>query len=112
MAHLPFYVFKRTGHRFYSVKFKNEKTGKYLPARSTKKESEIEAIRIAFEWLKNGITTNGEALDSEKYTLRNMAKQAEITKPDAIFILKELKRRSFLKSYVLYELKQIQSFSA
>jgi hypothetical protein len=37
MKHLPFSVFKRTGRRFYLVKFRNEETGEYLPAVSTKK---------------------------------------------------------------------------
>jgi len=49
MKHLPFSVFKKNDRRFFSVRFKNEETGKYLPAISTKKETEAEAIKIAFD---------------------------------------------------------------
>jgi len=101
MKHLPFSIFKKNDRRFFSVRFKNEQTGKYLPAISTKKETESEAIQIAFDWLKNGIPKNDEVIDSKKYTLRNMAKEADISKADADFICKELQRRGLLKSYVL-----------
>jgi len=39
MKHLPFSIIKKKDRRFFSVRFKNEQTGKYLPAISTKKES-------------------------------------------------------------------------
>ena len=70
---------------------------------STKKETKAEAIQIAFKRLKNGIPKKGEIIDFKKFTLRDMAKEADITKGDAEFICKELKRRSQLKSYVLEE---------
>jgi hypothetical protein len=102
MAHLPFSVFKRAGRRFYSVSFKNE-AGAYLPALSTKQETEAEAIQTAFRWLKDGIPRKGEAVPFKNYTLRDMAKGADIDNADAVFILKELQRRGLLKSYVLSE---------
>ena len=49
---LPFSVFKRADRRFYLVKFKNNETGAYFPPLSTKKETEAEAVQVAFEWLK------------------------------------------------------------
>jgi integrase len=110
MAHFPFSVFKRAGYRSYLVKFKNEKTGKYLAAISTKQETEAEAVQVAFEWLKNGIPHQGEAVSFKKYTLRDMAKEDEISKSDALFICKELQRRGILKSYILTESKQAQFF--
>ena len=70
MKHLPFSVFKRQDRRFFSVRFKNEQTGEYLPAISTKKETEKEAIQTAFEWLKDGIPKKGEKIDLKKYSLR------------------------------------------
>ena len=60
---------------------------------STKKETNAEAIQTAFDWLKNGIPQNGETINFKKYTLRDMAKEADITKADAEFICKELQRR-------------------
>jgi hypothetical protein len=40
MAKLPFSIFKRAGRRFFYVSFKNAETGEYLPAISTKQETE------------------------------------------------------------------------
>jgi hypothetical protein len=59
-------VFKRADRRYYSVKFKSEKSGKYLPPISTRQETEAAAIRIAFDWLKNGIPQKDEALSLQK----------------------------------------------
>ena len=37
---------------------------------------------MAFGWLKNGIPQKGEAVSYKKYTLRNIAKEADITQGD------------------------------
>ena len=111
MKNLPFSIFKRETRRFYSVQFKNEQTGKPLPEISTKKETKAEAIKIAFDWLKNGIPQNGEPIDFKKYTLRDMAKEAGIAKADAEYICKELQRRGILKSYILEESVQAIDFA-
>jgi len=110
MKELPFSVFKKGQRRNFYVRFKNEQTGEYRSAISTKKETKAEAIQTAFEWLKNGIPQKGEPIDFKKYTLRDMAKEADITKADAEFICKELQRRGLLKSYVLEESKQAIDF--
>ena len=112
MKNLPFLVFKRSKRRFYSVRLKNEQTGKFLPEISTKKESKAEAIQLAFDWLKNGIPKKGEVVNFKKYSLRDMAKEADITKADTEFICKELKRRGLLKSYILEESEQAIDFIA
>jgi integrase len=112
MTHLPFTVFKRATQPSYLVKFKDEITGKYNSARSTGKATKAEATKIAFEWLKNGIPSKGESLDFETYSLRNMIKQAELTKSDAAFIVENLKCRGLLKSYVLFETKQAQALTS
>ena len=70
MTHLPFLIIKKNDRRFYSVIFKNEQTGKYLQPISTKKETEKEAIQIAFDWLRDGIPQKGKIVDFKKYTLR------------------------------------------
>jgi len=110
MKNLPFLVFRRSKRPFYSVKIKNEQTGKYLPEISTKKETKTEAIQIAFDWLKNGLPQKGEIVNFKKYTLRHMAKETDITQDDAEFICKELQRRGLLKSYVLKESVQAVDF--
>ncbi|MDR0759877.1 MAG: tyrosine-type recombinase/integrase [Treponema sp.] len=111
MAKLPFSIFRRAGRRFFSVSFKNDKTGEYLPAISTKQETEAAAIQTAFQWLKDGIPRKGEAVSFKKYTLRDMAREADVTTADCEFICKELRRRGLLKSYVLSETKQAISFT-
>jgi len=78
---------------------------------STKKETKAEAIQTAFDWLRNGIPQKGETIDLKKYTLRDMAKEADISKTDAEFICKELQRWGLLKSYVLEESVQAIDFA-
>lgn len=111
MARLPFSVFRRAGRRFYYVAFKNEKTGDYLPAISTKQETESGAIKTAIQWLKDGIPRRGEAVPLKKYSLRDMVREAEISRADCEFICKELKRRGLLRSYVLSESRQAVGFT-
>jgi integrase len=101
MAKLPFSVFRRAGRRYYSVSFKNETTGEYLPAISTKQETEAAAVQTAFQWLNNGIPRQGEAVPLKKYTLRDMAREADISTADCEYICKELQRRGLLKTYTL-----------
>jgi hypothetical protein len=110
MKNLPFLVFRRSKRPFYSVRLKNEQTGKYLPEMSTKKETKTEVIKTAFDWFKNGIPQKGETINLKKYSLRDMAKEADITKADAEFICKELQRRGLLKSYILEESEQAIDF--
>ena len=74
MKRLPFSIFKRSNSRYYYIKFKNEETGDYLPAISTKQESEIEASKTVFEWLKDGILKKGEAISFKQYSLRDIGK--------------------------------------
>ena len=107
---LPFSVFKRADRRFYLVKFKNNQTGDYFPPLSTKKETEAEAVQVAFEWLKNGVPLKKEVISFKKYSLRDLAKEAELNKDDAKYICKELQRRGFLKGYVLVESSQAVDF--
>jgi integrase len=111
MAKLPFSVFRRAGRRFYSVAFKNEATGEYLPAISTKQETETAAIETAFRWLRDGIPRQGEAVPVKKYTLRDMATETDITVADCEFICKELQRRGLLKSFVMAETRAAVSFT-
>ena len=112
MNQLPFSIFKKNDRRFLYVSFKNEQTGKYLPAISTKKETRAEAIKIAFEWLRYGIPSKNESINIKKYSLRDMAKEVDVNKADAEFICKELRRRGLLKTYVLEETERAINFSS
>jgi integrase len=107
---LPFSIFLRNDRPNYYVAFKNEETGEYLPAVGTKKETEAEAIKTAFQWIRDGIPRKGEAVPFKKYTLRDMAKGADINGPDADFICKKLQRRGLLKTYILSSSEQAVDF--
>jgi hypothetical protein len=100
MTKLPFSVFRRMGRRYYSVSFKNETTGEYMPAISTKQEKEADAVQTALQWLKEGIPQQGGAVPLKKYTLRDMAREADLTAADCEYICKELQRRGMIVSYV------------
>ena len=111
MKRLPFSIFKRSTSPYFYVKFRNEETGRYLPAISTKQESEKEASKVVFEWLRTGIPKNGESVSFKQYSLRDMAKASDISKDDSIFICKELQRRGLLKSYIIPDSKKAVSFT-
>jgi integrase len=111
MKSLPFSVFKRSDRPCYLVAFKNEETGEYLPAISTKQKTESEAVKTAFAWLRDGIPGKEGNLNIKQYSLRDMARSADVTKADAVFICKELQRRGLLKSFILSESRDAVPFS-
>jgi integrase len=97
---LPFSVFPRAGRPYFYVAFKNEKTGRYLPAISTKKELKDDAVRQAWIWYREGIPGRGGVLDLKARVLRDTVRNADIAMPDAEFIIGELKRRGLVASCV------------
>ncbi|MFP3042426.1 site-specific integrase [Treponema primitia] len=109
---LPFSVFKRANRPCFVVAFKNQQTGKYLTPISTGQVTESAAIQTAFEWLRDGIPQqNGKPVDLKRYSLREMAKAADLTPDDVDFIIKELQRQGFLKIAILTGTKQDRDFS-
>jgi hypothetical protein len=107
MARLPFTVFKRSGRRFFYVKFKNE-AGEYLPAVSTKQTTEAAAIETAFKWFRKG---KPEAGSPVPLSIRQIIKGG-LTVTDAGFICWELKRQGFLKTYVMAGSRQAVDFAS
>ena len=106
---LPFSVFKRANRPSYLVAFKNEQTGTYLPPISTRQTDETAAIKVAYEWYKNGVPIKDKVVNLKEYTLRDLAKEAD--KADAESIVNELKRRGLLKSAVITNTKQDVNFA-
>jgi hypothetical protein len=106
MNKLPFSVFKRGRRKFYYVAFKNQLTGKYLPAISTKQKTEKEAVQTAFQWFQNGIPHKTEVIPIKRYSIKDMAKEADLTPKDAKYFCLELKKRGFLKDFILPETKK------
>jgi integrase len=97
---LPFSVFLRGNRPNYYVAFKNETTGRYLPAISTKKTKEVDAVRQAWVWYREGIPRRGVQLDLKIASLRDNIRQADISLADAEFIIQDMKRRGFVLSCV------------
>ena len=100
MAGFSFTVLRRTGRPYFYVKFKNDGTGEYTPAISTKQETRAKAVQTASQWLKDGIPSK-QGITAKEYTLRDMARKADLAPEDAAYICRELQRRGLLKSYVL-----------
>jgi hypothetical protein len=98
---MPFSVFLRGDRPYYYVSFKNEKTGDYLPAISTKKNNEPDALRQAWVWYKDGVPRNGEKLKIETLSLRDTIRHADLTLADSEYIVGELKRRGHVVSCVM-----------
>ena len=97
---LPFSVFYRSDRHTYYVAFKNEETGRYLPAISTKKTKEADAVRQAWVWFREGIPHKGGSLDLKARSLRDTIQHSAVSLSDAEFIISELKRRGFILSCV------------
>jgi hypothetical protein len=97
---LPFSVFYRSDRHIYYVTFKNEETGRYLPAISTKKTKKADAVRQAWIWFREGVPHKGGSLDLKARSLRYTIRHSIISMPDAEFIINELKRRGLILSCV------------
>jgi len=72
---LPFSVFKRADRPCYLVKFKNESTGEYYPAISTRQKTEAEAMKTTFAWLRDGIPRKRTSIKVQDLSLKDTARQ-------------------------------------
>lgn len=97
---LPFSVFYRSDRHVYYVAFKNEKTGRYLPAISTKKDKEPDALRQVWTWYREGIPRRGGKIDLNTAYLRDTVRQSNLSMADAEFIIQDLKRRGLVLSCI------------
>ena len=110
MKNLPFSVFKRADRPCYSVSFKNEATGEYYPAISTRQKTEAEAIKTAFAWLRDGIPKKQTLLKVQDLALNDVTRKIK-TKTEAETLLEGMKRMGWIKSYVLTESLPAQDFN-
>jgi integrase len=97
---LPFSIFLRGSRPNYYVSFKNEETGAYLPAISTKKPVKDEAIRQAWMWYREGIPRKGGTLDLKTNSLRDAIRRSSLSRDDAEFIIRDLQHRGLVISCV------------
>ncbi|GHV86247.1 hypothetical protein AGMMS50230_18550 [Spirochaetia bacterium] len=71
-----------------------------MPPISTRKATEAEAFKVAFQWLQEGIPQKQETVQVKQLSLKSLVRGIA-TEREAETILKELKRRGFLKGYIL-----------
>lgn len=95
MASQPFSLLLRNG--VYYVRFKNELTGKYLSAKSTKSSNKKEAERIAYQMLF-GKTENTEKIENQK--LVNLVHSADLSDSLINLVIEEAKKRGIIKAVV------------
>ena len=102
VQNLPFTISKRKDSRFYSVRFKDEKTGSYLPAISTKQTEKSEAIKTAWAWYSQGkITRQDKEQDIKTLSIFDEIRKNDIKDSDTLKMLELLKERGIIKSYVM-----------
>ena len=104
----PFSVFKRANRPYFLVSFKDE-TGKFLPPISTKKKTEAEAMKVAFQWLRDGIPQKNTAMRVNDLSLKDMVRKVK-TGDEAEIILDELKRLGWVKGFVVNETPAAEGF--
>jgi len=136
MPKLPFSIFKRSGRRFYYVQFKCQHDDGYLPAISTKKETDTDAIAVAFQWLSNGIpvkqkkakrncpvsnpdssgsldcsndSVDGKTINISLKEITRELKNSNLA--EAELICEELKRQGLIKTFVIAESEQDIDFT-
>lgn len=95
-------MFKRQNSPYFYAQIKNPETGTFLPARSTGKDEESEALLVVADWIKNGIpeaysetrrdTRHAIAVDTIVHRIR----EAELTAGDAERIVSVLTERGLI----------------
>jgi hypothetical protein len=82
------------------VAFKNELTGKYLPAASTRKEKDADAVKQAWAWYREGIPRKESPVDVPADSIRKLFGDTPLAMRDAGIFVRALRDRGFVKSCV------------
>jgi integrase len=110
MITAPFTVFLRKGSPNYYVQFKNEVTGDYMPAISTRQKTKAAAMKTAWAWHSNGIPRKTNKQTVAERSLIDTAHKADITQNDVEKIITEFQRRGFIKGAILAGSKADRDF--
>ena len=98
---LPFTITKRKDSSFYSVRFKNEKTGKYLPALSTKQKDKDAAIKTVWLWYSQGKVHSAQKEQSlQSLSIFDEIRKSDISENDAEEILRLFKQKGIIQNYI------------
>lgn len=95
MSSKPFSFLLRNG--IYYVRFKNELTGNYISAKSTRTGDKKEAERIAWKWL---LDKKSERLKIENKKLNELVRSADLSDNLIDYVICEAKKRGIVKSVV------------
>jgi len=104
----PFSVFKRSDRTYYSVAF-NDANGKQIPPLSTKKKTHDEAMKVAFQWLMDGIPQKQSSVKVHELSLKEVGRNVKNFN-DAEIVISELKRNGWLKTFVIDKTPQSEEF--
>ena len=95
MQKLPFSLTTRDKSPYYYVRFRNERTGKFMSWLSTKEKNYNRALRKAWDMY------NEKASDLDSISLYDTLRKSEYTKEDVEKFLEDFQRKGFLSGYVL-----------
>jgi hypothetical protein len=98
----PFSVFRRAGRPSYMAAFKNELTGKYLPAVSTRKEKYAYAVKQARAWYREGLPRKEGPVDVPADFIRNLLRDTPLTLHDAETLVRVLQDRGLVRLRTSY----------
>lgn len=97
----PFLLSRRKDSPFFFVRFKNEKTGKYLNAISTKKTDRDEAEKLCWKWYSEGKISRPDRQQTlEAKSIFEAVRKSDLSDADADKFLEILKEKGKLRSYV------------
>ena len=95
MQKLPFSLTTRANSPYYYVRFRNERTGKFMSWLSTKEKTYSRALRVAWNMY------NEKAAEINTMSFYDTMHKSEYTKEDVQKFLEDFQRKGFLSGYVL-----------
>ena len=95
MQKLPFSLTTRASSPYYYVRFRNERTGKFMSWLSTKEKTYSRALRAAWDMY------NERAAQIDTMSFYDAMHKSEYTKEDVLKFLEDFQRKGFLSGYVL-----------
>lgn len=101
VQNLPFTLSTRKDSPFFFVRFKNEKTGKYLNAISTKKTDRNEALKTAWKWYSEGKFERPDREHTlEAKSISEQIRSSDVSDDDILYLIDTARQKGLIKSYV------------
>lgn len=95
MQKLPFSLTVRGDSPYYYVRFRNERTNRFMSWVSTKEKNYNRALRKAWDMY------NQKSSELDKLSFYDQVHKSEYTKEDVLLFLEDFKKKGFISSYVL-----------